>query len=143
MWFTSILGSQNPGRPSAWVGARRRCRPQVEALEQRLVPSFTPAPPVAVGTGPISVAVGDFNGDGKPDLAVPNNNSSKTVSIRLGTGAGGFTAAPDVTVGTQPRSVAVGDFNGDGKPDLAAANQNSKTVSIRLGNGDGTFTSAP
>jgi hypothetical protein len=91
------------------------------------------------------VAVGDFNGDGKPDLAAANENS-KTVSIRLGKGAGQFAAAPDVAVGTGPRFVAVADFNGDGRQDLAVAsfaNDGSGTVSIRLGNGHGGFAVEP
>jgi uncharacterized protein (UPF0548 family) len=88
------------------------------------------------------VAVGDFNGDGKLDLAVANGDGD-TVSIRLGNGTGTFTNAPDVVVGGSPTSVAVGGFNGDGKLDLAVANGDGSTVSIRLGTGDGTFTNAP
>src|SRR2546421_135048 len=86
--------------------------------------TFVSAPDVGVGSTPFSVAVGDFNGDGKADLAVAND-SSDTVSVRLGDGAGGFTAAPDVGVGRQPYSVAVGDFNGDAKADLAVSNFSS------------------
>jgi hypothetical protein len=52
--------------------------------------SFGPAANVATGDGPASVAVGDFNGDGNPDLAVANQLSS-TVSVLLGSAAGGFT----------------------------------------------------
>jgi len=100
-----------------------------------------PGSPVTVGLNPYSVAVGDFNGDGKPDLAVANN-SSNTVSILLGNGDGTFTPAASPATGGKPYSVAVGDFNGDGKPDLAVANYGSNTVSILLGNGDGTFTPA-
>ena len=70
----------------------------------------------------------------QPDLAVANQTNN-TVSIRLGTGAGGFATAPDVVVGSGPASVAVGDFNGDGKQDLAVANATSNTMSIRLGTG--------
>src|SRR5262249_51955678 len=82
---------------------------------------------------PHSVAIGDFNGDGKQDLAVANS-SSTTVSIRLGDGLGGFTSATDVSVGFHPYLVAIGDFNGDGRQDLAVANADSNTtVSIRLG----------
>ncbi|MBK7934610.1 MAG: VCBS repeat-containing protein [Acidobacteria bacterium] len=99
-------------------------------------------PEETVGTGPASVAVGDFNGDGIQDLAAANYDTT-TVSIRLGDGSGGFTspAVPEVTVGTNPFAVAVGDFNGDGDQDLATANYNSANVSIRLGNGSGGFTS--
>jgi hypothetical protein len=87
------------------------------------------------------VAVGDFNGDGKPDLAVANWNSN-SVSVLLGNGDGSFQAAQDFGAGISPESVAVGDFNGDGKPDLAVANFGSATVSVLLGNGDGSFRPA-
>src|SRR5262245_31520472 len=122
-----------PPGPRKPAPPRRRCRPQVEALAERFLPSFTHAPDVPVGDAPRSVAVGDFNGDGKPDLAAANAHNN-TVSIRLGDGAGGFAAVPDVAVGDHPFSVAVTDFNGDGRPDLAAANLLSDSVSIRLGN---------
>ena len=80
-----------------------------------------------------SVAVGDFNGDGKQDLAVANLALQPyTVSILLGDGAGNFSAPANFAVGVDPRSVAVGDFNGDGKQDLAVANAVSDNVSILL-----------
>ena len=90
------------------------------------------------GTTPNSVAVGDFNGDARPDLAVANYTSN-TVSVLLGNGTGGFGAKTDFAVGTNPYSVAVGDFNGDARPDLAVANHSSNTVSVLLGNGAGGF----
>ena len=93
----------------------------------------------AVGANPYSVAVGDFNGDGKQDLAVANGGSNN-VSILLGTGAGSFGAATNFAVGTFPKSVTVGDFNSDGKQDLAVAS--IKNVSILLGNGAGSFGTA-
>ena len=93
------------------------------------------------GRQPNSVAVGDFNGDGKLDLAVANGDSN-TVSILLGDGTGHFTLASSPATGTGPGSVAVGDFNGDGKLDLAVLNGGSDTVSILLGDGTGHFTLA-
>jgi hypothetical protein len=86
------------------------------------------------------VAVGDFNGDGKQDLAVTNQLSS-TVSILLGNGDGGFQPEVSFSTGTNPVSASVGDLNGDGKQDFVVANQ-SGTVSVFLGNGDGTFQPA-
>jgi uncharacterized repeat protein (TIGR01451 family) len=103
--------------------------------------TFSPATNFSAGTNPFSVAIGDFNGDGKSDLAVANQFSDN-VSILLGTGAGTFGAATNFAVGTDPRSVAIGDFNGDGKSDLAVANQASNNVSILLGTGTGTFGAA-
>ena len=107
--------------------------------------TFTPtaSSPLAVGTEPLAVAVGDFNGDGKLDLAVANVGSNN-VTIFLGNGNGTFTPASGspVAVGSGPNAVAVGDFNGDGKLDLAVSNSASNNVTILLGNGDGTFTPA-
>src|SRR5262249_45063186 len=144
MWFSLVLGCLNSGRSPTRVGPGRRCRPRVEALEQRLLPSFTPAAPVPVGTSPRSVAVAAFNADGKPDLATADSlSTSGTVSIYLGTGQGGFAAFGVVFVGPSPTFAAVGDFNGDGKPDLAVANQGSDFVRIRLGDGPGGFISLP
>src|SRR5262249_29497411 len=97
------------------------------------------------------VAVGDFNGDGIPDLAVANYGSydhpGGTVNILLGAGDGTFQAAHSYATGAGADFVAVGDFNGDGIPDLAVANLGSDpalqgTVSVLLGNGDGTFQAA-
>ena len=99
-------------------------------------PTFAPQVTFAVGSGPTWVAVGDFNGDGRPDVVTANNGAG-TVSVLLNTTPAGATAptfAPQVTfaVGTDPFSVAVGDFNGDGRPDLAVANFGSSTVSVLL-----------
>ena len=99
------------------------------------------------GTGnePYAVAVGDFNGDGKPDLVVPNV-SATTVSILLGNGNGTFQAQSQYQAGYSPIAVGVGDLNGDGKLDLAVVNNGNDsngqpgTVTILLGNGDGSFT---
>jgi hypothetical protein len=99
--------------------------------------------PVDAGSIPISVAVRDFNLDGKADLATANYNSNN-VTILLGNGSGGFTEAADspFSVGSNPYSVAVGDFNQDGKTDLATANDGDNNVTILLGNGSGGFTEA-
>ena len=92
------------------------------------------------GTGaePYALAAGDFNRDGKLDLAVTNINDN-SVSILLGNGDGTFQTQSVYAVGTQPDGIAIGDFRGVGKLDLAVANVQDATVSILLGNGDGTF----
>jgi len=106
--------------------------------------SFQTARSFAAGSGPTSIAVGDFNRDGLPDLAVVNNNYEydNNVSVLLGDGDGSFQAARSFGVGNLPTSVAVGDFNGDGLPDLAVTNSISDNVSVPLSNGDGSFQAA-
>ncbi|NCS31494.1 MAG: hypothetical protein GPJ18_24460, partial [Microcystis aeruginosa F13-15] len=103
--------------------------------------SFNPATNFTVGSNPNSVTVGDFNGDGKSDLAVANLNSNN-VSVLLGTGTGSFGTATNFSVGINPTSVTVGDFNGDGKSDLAVANGSGNNVSVLLGTGTGSFGTA-
>lgn len=103
--------------------------------------SFTAKPSVPVGSGPIGVAVADFNGDGKADLAVANENDN-TVTILLGDGAGSFTTEAAIPVGQGPFGIAAGDFNQDGKVDLAVSNKIDNTVTVLEGNGDGTFSTA-
>jgi hypothetical protein len=89
------------------------------------------------GDHPSSVTVGDFDGDGSPDLAAANMESS-TVSVFLNTGDGTFLPQVMYPVGDVPYAVGVGDFDGDGHSDLAVAN-NAGTVSVLLNLGDGTF----
>ena len=108
-----------------------RVRPQIELLEARVVPSFAFAGHFAVGVSPYAVSVADFNGDGKPDLAVVNRDSN-SVSVLLGNGNGTFKAAQNFTVGTNPYAVAA-DVNGDGIPDVVTANNRSNSVSLLLG----------
>jgi uncharacterized repeat protein (TIGR01451 family) len=105
---------------------------------------FTSPKTYPVGASPSAVIIGDFNGDGKPDIAVANSGS-RNVSILLGNGDGTFLAAVNFDAGNSPSVLAVGDFNGDGKLDLAvfqagnASNATAGAISILLGNGDGTF----
>ncbi len=93
--------------------------------------SFAPKVDFTTGTAPVSVAIGDLDGDGKLDLAV--NNGSATVTILKNTSANGsisFAANPDLSTGNQPFSVAIGDLDGDSKPDLAVASFGNNTVSV-------------
>jgi hypothetical protein len=86
--------------------------------------------------------VGDFNGDGIPDLAVANQlQGTGRINILLGNGDGSFQAIQSYSVGAFPTSVAVADLNGDGILDLALVNDYypNGTLSILLGNGDGSF----
>ncbi len=97
--------------------------------------------PFAVGNSPVSLALGDVNGDGVQDIMTANAPVD-SVSVLLGNGSGGFTTASGspYNAGLIVNSVAVGDFNGDGIQDIAAANDFG--VAVLLGNGSGSFSSA-
>jgi len=90
------------------------------------------------GRGPNSVAIGDLNGDGNPDLATAGF-AQDSVSVLLNRGDGSFQAWLDYATGDTPSSVAIGDLNGDEKPDLAITNRAADTVSVLLNRGDGSF----
>jgi hypothetical protein len=115
------------------------------------------APQYKAKAGPFtySLAIGDVDGDGTPDIVTAN--ASGSVSVLLGNGHGDFGTAVDYPVGTGAASVVLGDFNGDGKLDIVTANAGSSgpmlgevpsgatpghTVSVLLNDGHGHFGSA-
>jgi len=95
-----------------------------------------------VGTSPSVIVIGDFNGDGKPDLAA-GNAGTNDVSILLNNGDGTFKTAVNSPSGASPQDMVAGDFNGDGRLDLVVLCQAGKStpggVFLLLGKGDGTF----
>ena len=98
--------------------------------------SFAPQVSFSAGAGPFSVAIGDFNGDGKPDIAI-DNSEGQSISVLLNKTAQG-SATPSIgsqatfSISGYSTSVAVGDINGDGKPDLVAVNNSGNSVSVLL-----------
>lgn len=88
------------------------------------------------GNFPISVALGDLNGDGTLDI-VSANQDSDTASVLLGKGDGSFASNVDYPTGSQPTAVVMGDLSGDGRLDLAVMHDQS--VSVLLGKGDGSL----
>ncbi len=135
----SIMASQaGNGNYNAAIPVTNSFNVSQAAAAGTLTPAA--ASPFVVGSSPLSVAVGDFNGDGKQDYAVTNFNDS-TVTVLLGDGSGGFTVASgnpfSTGPATSPESVVIGDFNGDGFPDLATAEsgrqQRDGAVGERLG----------
>ena len=101
-------------------------------------PSGVPSWEVATGNSPTSSARGDFDEDGKMDVAVVAF-SSNHVRIYKGDGQGLFSPMITLPTGNSPTHVVVGDLNGDGHSDLVVANQAGASVRVYLGAGDGTF----
>jgi RHS repeat-associated protein len=94
-----------------------------------------------VGSSPTSVAIGDVNGDGKPDM-ITANLLSNNISILSGNGDGTFGVKTDVAMGSYPASIALGDLDGDGDLDIVTGNflSFSTSLSILTNNGSGSFT---
>ena len=105
--------------------------------------NFNAAPTVAVSNRPNAVSTGDFNGDGRPDLAVTNQSfaagSQSEVEILLNTGSGNFRVAERLRIPTAsaPGFVAAGDFNGDGKSDVVVTALDYADVYVFLSQGAG------
>jgi hypothetical protein len=107
--------------------------------------SFAPKVDFATGSFPVDVAIGDLDGDGKPDLAVVNRDGN-TVSVFRNTTTSGsitsssFASKEDFSTGSFPLSIAIRDLDGDGGPDLAVANYYSNTVSVLRNKGQAYTT---
>src|SRR5262249_2112940 len=85
--------------------------------------------------GPISVAVGDFNGDGVPDVAIGDYDAG-SVSVTLGSG---YQKAVSVPLGATVRQIALADLDGDGNLDVVAVCTDPNIAAVLKGKGDGTF----
>ena len=106
--------------------------------------------PIAAGSDPDGLAIGDLNGDGIPDIAVTDGGQAvahQLVTILLGKGDGTFTTLAPLTLSSEQdsqtsnfyaSSIAMGDVNNDGRADLVVGSSATGTI-VLLGNGDGTF----
>lgn len=101
----------------------------------------TPGPTFVTHLGSESAVLGDFNGDGKTDVAVANAGSGD-VTILLGDGTGGFTFGQVPTAGTEPMAIDTADLNHDGLADLIVLNRNSDSIAVLIGQGAGKFAAA-
>jgi len=101
---------------------------------------FSPLQNFTVGYGSerFDIISEDFNGDGNPDIAVPNTDND-TISVLLGDGSGGFQPHQTFVVGDYPAGICGGDFNSDGNCDVAVTNAFDSTLSILIGDGAGGF----
>jgi len=93
---------------------------------------------IPVGSNPLGVAAGDLDGDGRPDLAVPDAADGH-VHILHNDGDGEFTAGPIVGQNIRGSAVAVADFNGDGRNDIVTTTQYNE-VALLINNGNGVFS---
>lgn len=138
------IGDLNGDRKPDIVTAAALLRnPHVSVLLNRGNGTFRAKADFRTGRGPISVATGDVNGDGKLDLATANmyqpaKSTAYTVSVLLNRGGGRFQAPRDYRTGDNPDAIAIGDVNRDRKLDLVTANDGD-TVSVLLNRGAGRF----
>jgi hypothetical protein len=105
--------------------------------------TFQPAVNYPLGRTPDSIAIGDFNNDSNPDLAIVDTSALDVVYILFGTGDGAFRLDGTWPVGVYPSCVVAGDFNGDGNLDLAVSaggdDHTGQGVSILLCKGNGAI----
>ncbi|MCD6013653.1 MAG: type sorting protein, partial [Flavipsychrobacter sp.] len=106
--------------------------------------SFASFVTFAVGSNPVTVRMGDLDGDGKPDLAVTNRGSANITVYRNTSTSGtiSLSSASTTSTGTTPESLEIADIDGDGKLDIAVVNSGSNTLSVLRNTSSGSITFA-
>lgn len=107
--------------------------------------NFTLKQTITLGPGDLKgdVALGDFNEDGKLDVAFPQTGGgSTTMLIFFGDGSGGLIAGPAITVGAEPHTAVTADFNKDGHLDVVVSNRSDGTIIVLFGDGTGKFSTS-
>lgn len=137
-WFGKLFGKSKTVARQRVNQARRSAffHPKMESLEDRSMMAFIAPVSFPVGNNPAGIAVGDYNSDGRSDMAVVNSNLAGSVSILMSNGDGTFQPKVDYAAGANSLDASTGDFNSDGKLDLVVV---GSAIDILLGNGDGTF----
>jgi hypothetical protein len=128
----------NPDLAVTNTGTEEESGTSVSVLLGRGNGTFQPKVDYETGSLPVTSAIGDLNGDHKPDLVTANIKAG-TVSVLFNEGGGTFQAKVDYPTGGGTRSVAIGDLNGDRRPDLAVASIDTNRVSVLLNRGGGRF----
>jgi hypothetical protein len=144
---TFVLGLEagdfnSDGRPDLAVAGSSNVEPydgEVSVLLGGGDGTFQPRQTSTLGSFLTSLVAGDFNSDGRLDVAVTNEDKDNTLSVLLGSGDGTLQPPTWYATAEYPASAASGDFNGDGRLDLAVASPRSDDISVLIGNGDGTF----
>ena len=119
------------------VGGRCSCSGASFAAQA----TYPAGPNGGFGISPFALTSGDFNGDGKPDLAV-TTAGGHSVNVLMNQGSGAFAAPTEYALPAATAYAVAGDFNGDGKVDLAVTSRDPSlagTLSVLLNHGDGTF----
>jgi hypothetical protein len=104
--------------------------------------NFTLKQTITLGPGALKgdIALGDFNEDGKPDVAFPQTGGASTTMLMFfGDGTGGLIAGPAITVGEEPHTAVAADFNKDGHLDVVVSNRTDGTIILLFGDGTGNF----
>jgi len=148
--YVVVADFNKDGQPD--LAANNACTEEVQIFTGKANGTFVPGPVIGTGSSDIyqggEMVVGDFDGDGYPDIAVINvadaSTSNSSVGVILNDGTGNFKPAMTYALSNYSfAGMAVGDLNGDGKLDLVVPYNWSSSVALLLGVGDGTFTQPP
>jgi hypothetical protein len=148
--YVVVADFDKDGQPD--LAANNQCTGEVQTFIGKANGTFVPGPAASTGSSNIysggEMVVGDFDGDGYPDMAVINvadvSTGNSSVAVILNDGTGNFKPAKTYALSNYSfAGIAVGDLNGDGKLDLVVPYNLSSSLAVLLGVGDGTFTQPP